>query len=466
MASGTYATTSLASAIASVSNRLADPTLTRWVSAELTLYLQESLRTWNALTESFRDTATFAPTSMVPFYDLGVVLPTLRPLSITCDQLVTAIQYALLEPATGNSWTGTSQLALADITEALARRRDQFLLETTAIVHESTLPIAVPLTDNRFLLPESILGVRRVAWITSPEALVVPLLLDDEWALNHFNVEWVQETSRPPQVYSIGVTPPLTLQLAPPPVDSGTLDLIAVNQGPFVALGPPTPTILGVPDDWAWVVKFGVLADLFSRDGLAPDPERAAYCQQRWTQGITLARTAAVVLAARIGNVSCLIGAIPTADLYSPLWQTVPGIPSTVLTMGHNLIALSPPPGVPPGGGQFSVRLDVVRNAPIPVNPGDFLQVGSEILDVITDYAVHLALFKEGPGALQSSLPLLERFYRAAQFAVDQNRAQVPGRLALLTQTPRNTRSAPVVRDQDQQAQVQSLQPQQPQGAS
>jgi hypothetical protein len=444
MASGTYATTSLQAALVSLANRLADPSMIRWVAPELTLYFQEAIRTWNALTETFRDTGTFSSFSTNPFYDLGVVLSPLRALTVTDQALITQIQYALLEPATGSSWAGTSQFALSDLTEALSRRRDQFLLETQAIVTEQVIAASSP-PDSRVLLPENFTLVRRAAWITAPEVLVVPLLQDDEWALNHFNVEWPQSPTRPPQVYSVGVTPPLILQLAPPPVDAGTLDLITVNQGPV--LNPSAgPTVLGIPDDWAWVVKFGALADLLSRDGLAPDPVRATYCEQRFRQGITLAKSASIVLAARVNNVPCLIDSIPNADLFSPLWQTVPGQVNQVLTLGHNLVALSPPPGVPIGGGSYSIRLDVVRNAPVPIALTDFIQLGSEVLDVITDYAVHLALFKEGGQQTLDSQPLLDRFFRAAQVAVDQNRAAVPNRLALLTQTPRASATAATVR--------------------
>jgi hypothetical protein len=208
------------------------------------------------------------------------------------------------------------------------------------------------------------------------------------------------------------------------------LDLVAVQRG--VTLNPAVEVSLGIPDDWAWVVKWGALADLLHGDGLALDPSRAAYCEARWQQGIESAKVAPVVLAGQIGGVSCRIGSLADADAYSPVWQLVPGTPQRLLLAGQNLVATWPPPGAV--GGPWTITLDVVRNAPIPAVDGDILQIGADMYDSILDYAQHLAVWKDGPGALELSTSLLERAASAAGVTVKIQQASQPARGPILTQ--------------------------------
>lgn len=49
-------------------------------------------------------------------------------------------------------------------------------------------------------------------------------------------------------------------------------------------------TIPNVPDAFVPYLGYGVLANIFSTDGEAKDPQRAAYCQARFNEGINLAR--------------------------------------------------------------------------------------------------------------------------------------------------------------------------------
>jgi hypothetical protein len=114
------------------------------------------------------------------------------------------------------------------------------------------------------------------------------------------------------------------------------LDLITVDQGAALTAG--VPTILGVPDDWAWVVKFGALADVLSLDGLAADPARAAYAKARWEQGVQQARTAAVVLTDTSVTRFALHGMTEqSASALAPLarsWRQPP--PLSVATPGYS----------------------------------------------------------------------------------------------------------------------------------
>jgi hypothetical protein len=56
----------------------------------------------------------------------------------------------------------------------------------------------------------------------------------------------------------------------------------------------------------------------------------------------------------------------------------------------------------------------VVENAPVPVADADFVQVARDDLDVLIDYAQHLAAFKQGGDEFLRTMPLFKRFMQQA----------------------------------------------------
>lgn len=434
-----YTTTTLADVQALLGARLMDPSFVRWTTPELTIYIQQALRTWNALTSSFRDTSTFQTTVSEPFYDLPTVLPNLRAQTYTALDAINEIAYHLLEPPlVGGLWQGSTQFTLPQIVDALTLSRDAFLLQTMAVVTRS-MQVQSFNPQGLVVLNEDVINVRRLAWKT-PDGIITVLKRDDSWGLTNYGPREFAPVSRPPRAYSVGGAPPLALvAMVPIPTVDASLDLLTVNRGAEIVA--PYTDSLGIPNDFAWVVVFGALTELLNKDGIAYDPARAAYCEARWTQGIAVAKDASVVWKARVGSIATGLAAVSDADAYSSSWQMLAGIPQRVVTMGQTLVGLVPPPGVPVGGGTFSVTLSVVRNAPVPVADSDYLQVGPELLDGIVDYAQHLALFKDGIAVVNESKGLLDRFMALSGTAVEINWASAPNRVALLGQTTQDPRS-------------------------
>src|SRR5258705_6749020 len=127
MPSGTYTAITLDQATSALAARLADPTQTRWTLGELQRYIQEALRTWGALTAAFKDTLAFNVNvhgSNAPFYDLNIIAPTLRGMTLTTDDAVHLLEYHLMEAqSTGLVWVGTAQFTYQDLVQDLQRRR-------------------------------------------------------------------------------------------------------------------------------------------------------------------------------------------------------------------------------------------------------------------------------------------------------------------------------------------------------
>lgn len=439
MASGTYTAFTLADALSDMGSRLADPMHVRWPEAELTIYVREAIRTYNALTNHYRDTASFTTTNKQAFYDLGTVAPTLRAMTVTVKDAVDRILWSLLEPPlNGLLWTGTQQYSLDDVLGAIQQARDTFLMETGIVVTHSTVSVSAP-ADGVVDLDETIVALRRAAW-TTPTGITAPLRREDQWGLVNYRVGWQTARSASPLAYSVSAQPPLQVQIAPVTSTAGTLDLLSINRGAAPDL-LTTGQLLGVPDDWAWVVIFGALGQLFQRDGLAVDPMRAQYCDARWQDGLKRATAAAVVLSAEVNGTWTPLGSVSDADAFSSDWQGMSGVPKRVLTMGHTLIGLWPPAGIPAGGGGYTVALDVVRNAPVPVDLSDPLQVGNEALNDLLDYAQHLALLKEGGGQIQAAMGLLDQFTGLCGTTIAIQQASNANDPAAIDQTSQDSRT-------------------------
>lgn len=401
-----YTALSLTQALADLGRRLNDPNSIFWTDAEKTLYLQEAVRSFNAGANYFRDQFTFDTTLDQHWYDLTTVSNTLRPQTVTDVDLFTEMEYHLLEPPTGATWTGSNQFTINDLLGAVQRRRDQLLFESGCHLERSTQTASTAFVDT--VLDENVIDVRRMAWLSLSTDAFKPLWMDDRWAQENFQPRTIG-TVGIPSTWRRSTEPPLVVSVNKIPPVAGNYEFITVNSGALLSTG--SPTVLTVPDDFAWVIKYGALADLLSRESVARDPLRAEYCQRRYLQGMALLSVAPAILVAQLGQYyedrPLRIDAVQSGDNYRPGWEAeAASTPKRLYTAGLNLFALAPKPST----SLIDITLTVVENAPFPANGAEFLQVGQEDYDAILDLAQHIAAFKQGGAEFVATLPLLNNF--------------------------------------------------------
>lgn len=410
-----------------------------WTFAELSLYIAESLRTWNAYAQYWRGDFTF-PVASTGFgwgeggygsggyggggsgsstwFDLTQVENTLRPYTVTDVDLYRIMEYHLLEPPTGATWTGTGQFDINDLLGAVQRRRDEILSTTGCTISLSTLPFTP--AQPRNYLNDSILDVRRIAWFPTPvsdQDPAVPNVVwpEDVWSFEAFEDGYTTFPQGTPTSYAMSSQPPLSFDVDTVPQQPGVYELLTVNAG--TTLVTTQPTIIPIPTDYCWILKWGALADLFTKEAEAKDELRAAYCNRRYQQGMQLLSTAPALLQLRVNNVTAWIDAVRAADEYATDWQSFPaGVPVNTFTAGLNLIALSPPPDTI----GYTVTATVLHNAPIPILPGDFVQVARGDYDAVIDFAQHLAMVKNGGSEFAATKELYSRFVRQAALYNDK----------------------------------------------
>jgi hypothetical protein len=410
--SGAYAGWTLDQFCIELARRLYDPTETFWPRAEKRLYVAEALRMWNSLTGFWRGDFTFNGRNGVTWYDLTDTssLPnTLRPLTLHDTDIWTLVQYHLLEPATGlNPWAGVSaQFTADDLINALMRRRDEVLSATECTLTRRLLPAVA----GRIQLPQSVLSVRRMSYLPMSTTGQLPsvMMAEDSWAEQAFNFSYLQSPPGTPFTYMMTTQPPLSFDVDVPPGYGGSYELLTVESGAqLLAAGGGQ---LLVPDDFAWVLKWGVLSDLFGRESLSQDTLRADHAEKLYRLGIAVLADVPSLMFMRIGNVPVLVDSVRSADLYQTTWQTRSlSTPTDALIAGQNMVALTPAPDT----GAYSITATVVTNAPIPASDADYIQAGSDEIDALLDVCVHIAMLKCGGAEFISTLPLLHRFMEAA----------------------------------------------------
>jgi hypothetical protein len=398
-----------------LANRLYDSTKQFWSDDELASYIVEALRTFNAFAGFQRQSFTFNSRPNVTWYDLtdSVNLPnTLRSMTVSVADIVSQIEYHLLEPQTTNyplTWAGSKQFAIDDILSAIQQARDEFISDTGCTVFQSLVGAAPGLT----VLDDKILDVRRVCWIPASGFGYQNsiLLASDIWAQQSFEAGFPQTPYGYPVTFRRSTEPPISFAVDIQPAVPGQYDILTINAGETITAA--SASIIQVPNDWAWCIKWGALAQLLSRDSSARDVFRANYCLSRYQHGIAAVRSAPALLSARINDVPTIVDTLTNGDFYSANWQGLSaGTPDSIYYSGLNMLAISRTPDA----GPYSVTADVVANMPVPTVAGDeWLQIGRDDLGPVLDYAQHMAMFKCGGIEFISTKPLLQNFMRQCQ---------------------------------------------------
>src|SRR5208337_819937 len=414
-----------------------------------------ALRVYNSLTWAWRTNFNFISPTL--WNSLGTLTGSPRLRTLTDTNAYTEMEYLLLEPPTGGTWTGTNQFSINELSQALQRRRDEMLQISNC---NQVLSSGIALTPNTIIteLDDSIIDVERVRYLpiiasttgtaiagvqtisvastsgiavgqivlgaainywstvtgigTGTISISLPttgavsgtlqfstpntLYRDDTVANEFYEAPLYQQNSGTPQTFSLSSEPPLSWQVDIPPSSSGIYEAVVLQSGaPF---NPPAATLLGVPDDFAYVLEWGALADLLGRESEATDHERAAYCLKRYQDGLQLMLKTPWIELGRVNGQAVSIDSIVSSDRYSPEWDSNPtGFGPMIIAGGMDFLAA-------PVGSNIGVT--VLGNAPVPSLPGDFLQVSRSDWEAVILIAQCRSLFKMGGQEWKSGLEL------------------------------------------------------------
>lgn len=196
----------------------------------------------------------------------------------TDQQILTLLQYALVEPPDGGASWPSGLWTRDEVIAAFNTRMQQYLRDTQAIATRIEIPVVAG--TNPVTLPVDWIATLAANWRTTG-GVRSPLTPSDSFEIDLALPSW-ETTPNTPIVLLDGDDGTLTARLGPVPIADGTLELL------YVALATPangSGVTLTIPDEALDGIKYGTLADLLSKVGRGADPMRAQYCQERFELG-------------------------------------------------------------------------------------------------------------------------------------------------------------------------------------
>lgn len=199
---------------------------------------------------------------------------------MSCD-LLSEIQRHFLEPVIdgGNTW---SLWTVNEVVRFLNERLARFLIETGIIQTMAVLNLT-PAPDNVYRFPSDLQLVRRLSIVGGNKLLRI-----DPQQLDNGYPGWESQTNATPFAYVEEPQDPLSFRLVYPLSGAISLRLFYTAQPPTIT---STCTNLPLPAAFTPAIKWGIMADMLSKQGEANDPQRATLCESRFDEGVQLAKT-------------------------------------------------------------------------------------------------------------------------------------------------------------------------------
>lgn len=203
-------------------------------------------------------------------------------MAVTDLELMEQLQRMVIEaPDFGATWP-SGLWTRAEILGYLNNRQDRFLKETLLITSWLATPV-IPQQAQQDL-PEGWLATRN-AFITEA-GHTYPLAPTTRKEADNILPGWESDYGRSLWYLSEEIAT-RQFSLVPSPLTGGVLHLFAALVGNVL---DGTGIELTVPDECEPYLMYGVLAEMFGKQGRAYDQPRAAYCEARYAEGVQLAQ--------------------------------------------------------------------------------------------------------------------------------------------------------------------------------
>lgn len=191
------------------------------------------------------------------------------------------IQYHMLEsPDLGITWTDNLWTA-AEIVGYANQRQERFLKEAPVLLGRAEIVNSGVLAQP---LPEDWLITYRLVWKDdNGDRIELPRV--DHRELDLALASWPNGTAAQPAVYADTDTSSLEVHVAPIPTNAGEFEVTYVPSAPVLD-GLGVDSIFMVPEEFVPYIKYGIMADMYAKNGRAHNPELAQYCEARWEEGI------------------------------------------------------------------------------------------------------------------------------------------------------------------------------------
>lgn len=164
----------------------------------------------------------------------------------------------------------------------ISDRRRRFHKETGIVITRQPNIAAAP-QKTKYDYPSDWIASSRLLWRNFDDSEKRNISRLDAYQADMGIVNWPSEFNTFPIGYHdlASTQETLRFELIGGPGDVGQMDLLYVAQ-------PDLET--DIISTFSWVIKYGAMEEMFSKEGEASDAHRAAYCRMRWEMGVELAR--------------------------------------------------------------------------------------------------------------------------------------------------------------------------------
>jgi hypothetical protein len=204
---------------------------------------------------------------------------------MTDQTLLTALQYAVIEPPDGGAAWPSGLWSRDEVLSYLNQRQDRLLRES--LIHVKTSANLPILTGARVVtLPTDWMRTVTVVWL-GDNGMIRELQRADTFQVDHADAALSRTSTGVPLYYMEYDSANLTVEIGPAPLVDGNLSVLYVPVGTELT---GNGVSLLVPDELETAVKYGSLADMLGKDGRGKDATRAAYCEERYHMAVEAAR--------------------------------------------------------------------------------------------------------------------------------------------------------------------------------
>lgn len=378
-----------------------------WSDEELNISIREALLTFGSLAAFWKEKIhIFTQENKVTYNIFSDITPETEELiipSLSFGEIVKWVNRDLIENIT----------ELSPESEFLSLETLLDLIETKYNIYQQLTGLVISTTELNVIadqaivqIPTNVIDIVRVSILDPETQIETPLDRSDEEEVHRFAYSNLSNKGEP-KFYSTLYGSTKELKLYPIPDNLITLRIVFVTTN---IVAPSFNGILQLPNNLFPYIKFGVEADIFSNDGILYDPARAAYCKQRWEEGIIIGRNYnSVESIIANDNFKVSIDSLANVDLYSDNLKT--RRPPTIAGFaGFNLFLL----GTIPSDVLYNLSILINTNAPLPIDDADFIRIDLEYIDTLADYVVHLLYVKTGVSYIELTNNLKENFLRTS----------------------------------------------------
>ncbi len=384
-----YSHTTLADFRTTIAKSLGDEKMVFWKSAEIDKLIEQALLTFGGFSAFWKRELLVTTIENKYLYDIFTDandITNIKP-SITFGKLVSWLNIDLIESLSTGIPT-SDYLTLDELLNLIVSKYNLFQLQTQLVLTKIE-DINVPPQQNEISLGNNIIDLVRVVFVDDLAIPSVEYILKkvDEAELGYIETDSLTEEGIP-AYYSTIFGSPNDIKLYPIPQVHGILKVISING--FVG-EINEEAVINLPNNLVPYLKYGVLAEIYSKDGIWNNSGKKAYCESRWQEGIMVGKNYNSFNLARADGLSILMDSLHSLDLFCD-YPKIKTPPTLLGIAGFNIFALDLIPAV----DEHSIGLVTNLNAPIPINDLDSIDIAEEYMDCLGAYIVHLAQTKCG----------------------------------------------------------------------